>query len=173
MKTPFIRYPLGLLAAFALLGQSQTASAQTPASGTGTSSGSTATPGTTPNGTTTTIPGQPAYIGTEAAWWLANPQALFLQLDVDRDGLLNYNEFNRISVLNTQVVVPGGIGTVAPPPDAPVTQPASGIAPAPGVAPLTGPNGPYTPPTGTPPVGRSGNPYAPSSPPPPTRPLPQ
>lgn len=166
MKTPFKPQPLHLLlAALALLGLAQPAAAQTPATGSATAAG------TTTNGTTP--PGQPAYIGTEAAWWLANPQALFIQLDIDRDGLLNYNEFNRITVLNTQVIVPGGIGTVTPPPEATTTPPSSPLAPAPGVPPRTGPSGPYTPPTGTPPVGTQANPYTPTAPPPPTRPMPQ
>lgn len=52
-----------------------------------------------------------AVISQEALGWLLNPPALFRQLDVDSDGLLNYNEFSRISVLSSQggVVTGGGV----------------------------------------------------------------
>lgn len=59
-------------------------------------------------GQVTAVQGQ-AVITQEALGWLLNPPALFRQLDVDSDGLLNYNEFSRISVLSSQGgVVSGG-----------------------------------------------------------------
>ncbi|MBB5037966.1 EF-hand domain-containing protein [Prosthecobacter dejongeii] len=116
---------------------------------------------------------QVALISQEAAWWLANPQALFQQLDVDKDGLLNYNEFSRVGVLSTQVAVPansnGRNGVYAPNAGVPAN---NGLSPAPGVKPMTGPQGTYTPPTGVPPVSQNGGSYVPTSPPPPVRPGP-
>lgn len=132
-----------------------------------------APPNPAPTTTDPGVPPQVALISQEAAWWLANPQALFQQLDVDKDGLLNYNEFSRVGLLSTQVAVSatanGTNGVYAPNTGVPAN---NGVAPAPGVKPMTGPQGTYTPPTGVPPVSQNGGSYVPTSPPPPVRPGP-
>ena len=102
------------------------------------------------------LPPQTALISQEAAWWLANPQALFLQLDVDKDGLLNAAEFSRVGLLSTQVVVPGAAMNGGPA--------TNSFTPPTGVKPTDGAKGPFTPPPWVSPGSQGGAATAPMSP---------
>lgn len=88
-------------------------------------------------------------VSQQANQLLANPAVLFAQLDVDSDGLLNLNEFARISALSSQPVV------------TPVVD--STYNPNNGVPAATGPNGPYTPNTGVPAATTNGGAMTPAT----------